>query len=93
MNTGQYFEKRKWSQDDMLNLHQMFTDKDTIQDHDGNDYLQVGFQIISGFSLAAHSVLWLASINLKTFLSFSMITLCDFEHKNQTRLQVQLLRL
>ena len=48
LNTGQYFEKRRFSQEDMLNLHKMFTDKDSIQDfHDGNDYFKVGFQIVS----------------------------------------------
>ena len=45
LNTGQYFEKRRFSQEDMLNLHKMFTDKDSIQDfHDGNDYFQECFQ-------------------------------------------------
>ena len=58
----------------------MFTDKDSIQDfHDENDYLQVGFQILSALSLVRNSVLSLTSrINLKTFVSFLMITLFDF---------------
>ena len=76
LNTGQYFEKRKWSQDDMLNLHKMFTDKDSIQDfHDGNDYLQASFQIDSALSLVHYPALWLVRINLKTYQFFDDYTL------------------
>ena len=58
LNTGQYFEKRRFSQEDMLNLHKMFTDKGSIQDfHDGNDYFQECFQIVSALSLAHYLVL------------------------------------